>query len=265
MTKRIGYARVSTSDQNIEMQLQALSAAGCDDIFTDQGLSGSLRSRPGLEQSLRRLQPGDTLVIWRLDRLGRSLSNLIEVVARLGRDKIGLYSITEAINTASAGGILIFHIMGALAEFERALISERTKAGMSAAKARGSPIGRPIKMAPEQITQAIQAIESEGMTVTAAAKAFAVSRATLYRALYRAEASAHGRGLQAAGSTGETSSPAGAGDDVYLSLQPRKGVVPEAETPTTSRPGAASSSSKAFAARRDDGSSGRRPPISRSG
>jgi len=263
MTKRIGYARVSTSDQNIEMQLQALSAAGCDDIFTDQGLSGSLRSRPGLEQSLRRLQPGDTLVIWRLDRLGRSLSNLIEVVARLGRDKIGLYSITEAINTASAGGILIFHIMGALAEFERALISERTKAGMSAAKARGSPIGRPIKMAPEQIMQAIQAIESEGMTVTAAAKAFAVSRATLYRALYRAEASAHGRGLQAAGSTGETSRPAA--DDPSLSLQPRKGVVPEAETPTTSRPGTASSSSKAFAARGDGGSSGLRPPISRSG
>lgn len=183
--KRIGYARVSTSDQNIEMQLQALAAAGCDAIFTDQGLSGSLRSRPGLEQSISQLSAGDTLVIWRLDRLGRSLSNLIEVVAHLGRNNIGLYSITEAINTASAGGILIFHIMGALAEFERALISERTKAGMSAARARGSAIGRPVKMAPAQIDAAVHAIRRGGMTVSAAAVEFNVSRATLYRAMQR--------------------------------------------------------------------------------
>ncbi|MGV8938058.1 MAG: recombinase family protein [Allorhizobium sp.] len=187
--KRIGYARVSTSDQNIEMQLQALSAAGCDRIFTDQGLSGTLRSRPGLDQSMSQLGAGDTLVIWRLDRLGRSLSNLIEVVAHLGREKIGLYSITEAINTASAGGILIFHIMGALAEFERALISERTKAGMSAARARGSPIGRPIKMRPDEIDAAVHAIRGGGLTISAAALEFNVSRATLYRAMRRSGSS----------------------------------------------------------------------------
>ena len=178
---RIGYARVSTSDQNIELQLRALSAAGCDRIFSDQGLSGSLRSRPGLEQSMQQLQAGDTLVIWRLDRLGRSLSHLIEVVAELGRNKIGLYSITEAINTASAGGILIFHIMGALAEFERALISERTRAGMSAVRARGSAIGRPVKLAPDEVARALAAIRNDGLTISAAAKQFGVSRATLYR------------------------------------------------------------------------------------
>lgn len=185
MTTRIGYARVSTADQNIELQLRALSAAGCARIYSDQGLSGSLRNRPGLEQSIGQLQAGDTLVIWRLDRLGRSLSHLIDVVAELGRNKIGLYSITEAIDTASAGGILIFHIMGALAEFERSLISERTRAGMSAAKARGSAIGRPVKLNPEQTAGAVRAICLDGLTVAAASHQFGVSRATLYRMMRR--------------------------------------------------------------------------------
>ena len=182
---RIGYARVSTAEQNIELQLRALSAAGCDRIYSDQGLSGTLRIRPGLEQSMGELQAGDTLVIWRLDRLGRSLSHLIDVVAKLGDNKIGLYSITEAIDTASAGGILIFHIMGALAEFERSLISERTRAGMSAAKARGSAIGRPVKLSPEQVDGAVRAVCVHGLTIAAASQQFEVSRATLYRVMRR--------------------------------------------------------------------------------
>jgi DNA invertase Pin-like site-specific DNA recombinase len=181
---RIGYARVSTHDQNIEMQIQALRAAGCVEIYADQGQSGASRSRPGLVRSLNELSAGDTLVIWRLDRLGRSLSHLIEVVAELGRKEIGLYSITESIDTASAGGILIFHIMGALAEFERALISERTKAGMSAARARGSAIGRPIKLMPGEVDAALAAI-GQGLPVAAAARQFGVSRSTLYRSMRR--------------------------------------------------------------------------------
>ncbi|MBW8283364.1 MAG: recombinase family protein [Rhizobium sp.] len=186
---RIGYARVSTHDQNIELQLRALKAAGCRRIYTDQGLSGASRSRPGLVGALNELSPGDTLVIWRLDRLGRSLSHLIEVVAELGRKEIGLYSVSESIDTASAGGILIFHIMGALAEFERALISERTKAGMSAAKARGSPIGRPVKLMAHEIDAALDALR-EGTPLAAAARQFGVSRSTLYRSMRRADGDA---------------------------------------------------------------------------
>jgi len=182
---RIGYARVSTADQNIEMQMRALNSAGCDRIFTDEGVSGTLRHRPGLENALGRLNAGDTLVIWRLDRLGRSLSNLIDIVAELGRDNIGLHSITEAINTASAGGILIFHIMGALAEFERTLISERTKAGMAAARARGSRIGRPHKLPSDQLDNLRHAVKEEGISISAAARRFGVSRSTLYRAMQR--------------------------------------------------------------------------------
>ena len=181
---RIGYARVSTHDQNIEMQMRALRAAGCAKIHSDRGQAGASRSRPGLVRSLSELSAGDTLVIWRLDRLGRSLSHLIEVVDELGRKEIGLYSITESIDTASAGGILIFHIMGALAEFERALISERTKAGMSAARARGSAIGRPIKLMPGEVDAALEAM-AKGLPLAAAARQFGVSRSTLYRSLRR--------------------------------------------------------------------------------
>ncbi|MBO3760358.1 recombinase family protein [Ciceribacter sp. L1K22] len=178
----VGYARVSTSEQNIELQLQALKAAGCQRIFTDHGASGASRTRSGLNGSLEVLNPGDTLVIWRLDRLGRSLSHLIDVVSDLGRREIGLYSVTEAIDTGSAGGILIFHIMGALAEFERALISERTRAGMSAAKLRGSPIGRPPKLRPLDIDLAREAIQGGG-SLKSAARNLGVSRTTLYRAI----------------------------------------------------------------------------------
>ena len=182
---RIGYARVSTLDQNVDMQLKALVACGCERIFSDLGHSGAQRSRPGLAEALEALQPGDTLVIWRLDRLGRSLSHLIDVVNDFGSRGVALYSVTEAIDTGSAGGLLIFHIMGALAEFERGLISERTRAGMAAAKLRGQSIGRPVKLRPGDVETALDGMAREGLSLADAARRQGISRATLCRALRR--------------------------------------------------------------------------------
>ncbi|PYB73273.1 recombinase family protein [Rhizobium wuzhouense] len=185
---RIGYARVSTLDQNVDMQLKALDASGCERVFTDLGHSGALRQRPGLAEAMAVLRSGDTLVIWRLDRLGRSLSHLIELVNDLGRRGIALYSVTEAIDTGSAGGLLIFHIMGALAEFERGLISERTRAGMAAARLRGQAIGRPAKLGPEGLSAALDLMVHGGVSLADAARRQGISRATLCRALRRRRA-----------------------------------------------------------------------------
>lgn len=143
--RRIGYARVSTVEQRLELQRDALTAAGCQMIFEDHGLSGAIDDRKGLNDALAALQSGDVLVIWKLDRLGRSLRLLSELVEKLSINNIGLHSISDGIDTTSSGGKLVFHIMGALAEFERSLISERTKAGMMAAKKRGVHVGRPRK------------------------------------------------------------------------------------------------------------------------
>ncbi|WP_441711623.1 recombinase family protein [Hyphomicrobium sp. 2TAF46] len=142
----IGYARVSTDDQNLDLQIDALNQARCDRIFCDQGYSGVLRSRPALDDAMLLLTPGDTLVTWKLDRLGRSLSHLISLVAELEVRGVAFRSISDAIDTRTAGGRLQFHMLGALAEFERSLISERTKAGMAAARARGTRLGRPAKL-----------------------------------------------------------------------------------------------------------------------
>lgn len=182
---RIGYARVSTLDQNVDMQLKALGAAGCEKIFSDLGHSGAQRQRPGLAEAMAVLRSGDTLVIWRLDRLGRSLSHLIELVNDFGRRGIALYSVTEAIDTGSAGGLLIFHIMGALAEFERGLISERTRAGMAAARLRGRNIGRPSKLRPDDLNAAVDRMARGGLSLADAARQQGISRATLCRALRR--------------------------------------------------------------------------------
>jgi DNA invertase Pin-like site-specific DNA recombinase len=141
----IGYARVSTEEQNLDLQMDALRQAGCSRLYFDRGFSGALIRRPALDDALRTLQPNDTLVIWKLDRLGRSLSHLIVLIEGLEKRGVAFKSISEAIDTGNASGRLLFHVMGALAEFERSLISERTKAGMAAAKARGSPVGRPAK------------------------------------------------------------------------------------------------------------------------
>src|SRR3712207_2162831 len=138
----VGYARVSTTDQTLSLQQDALMRAGCERIFSDT-MSGAKAERPGLVQALRFMRSGDVLVVWKLDRLGRSLKNLIDVVTELETLGIGFRSITESIDTTTSGGKLIFHIFGALAEFERELIRERTSAGLAAARARGRKGGRP--------------------------------------------------------------------------------------------------------------------------
>ncbi len=135
-TMLIGSARVSTHEQNLDLQRDALTAAGCKKIFWDEG-SGATGARPGLQQALDALREGDVLVVWRLDRLGRSLRNLIELVGQLEQRKVGFQSIQEAMDTATSGGKLIFHVFGALAEFERNLSQDRNQAGLSAARARG--------------------------------------------------------------------------------------------------------------------------------
>jgi DNA invertase Pin-like site-specific DNA recombinase len=183
--RRIGYARVSTEDQNLALQLDALTAAGCDVVFSDDGVSGAATSRPALNEALAALQRGDILITWKLDRLGRSLAHLIEIIAGLGERGIGFRSLSETIDTTTAGGRLIFHVMGALAEFERALISERTIAGMASAKARGAAIGRPPKLTHEQIQCARNEIEAGTTTPSELAASFGVSPLTLARSLKR--------------------------------------------------------------------------------
>lgn len=183
---KIGYARVSTDDQNLHLQLDALKAGGCDAIFEDRGVSGALAERGGLAKAIAAVGEGDVLVVWRLDRLGRSLAFLIELIEELGRSGAGFQSLTDGIDTTTANGRLIFHIMGALAEFERALIGERTKAGMAAAKRRGVRIGRPRKLTPEQIAQARALVTARELRRREIAALLGVSPKTLRRALKEA-------------------------------------------------------------------------------
>ncbi len=179
--KRIGYARVSTIDQKLNLQRDALKAAGCDLILVDQ-VSGTRAKRPGLDKALAKLGPDVVLVVWRLDRLGRSLSHLVEVLKHIQAKGAGFISLTEAIDTTSAGGRLVFHMMAALAEFERALIVERTQAGLMAAKSRGVRLGRPKKLTVKQVKHGRVLLDG-GETGHAVAQSLGVSRATLYRAL----------------------------------------------------------------------------------
>jgi DNA invertase Pin-like site-specific DNA recombinase len=178
---KIGYARISTADQNARMQRDALKAAGCEKIVTEQ-VSGSSPSRPKLEKLLRSIGKGDVLTVWRLDRLGRSLPHLIEVVRDLEAKGAGFQSLSENIDTTTAGGRLIFHLMGALAEFERSLIVERTQAGLAAARKRGVKVGRPRSLTPAQVKHAQKLIDS-GEAPSAVAKSLGVNRSTLYRAM----------------------------------------------------------------------------------
>lgn len=149
----VGYARVSTLDQNPALQIDALKGAGCEKLFVEKA-SGASRDRPELKGALDYVREGDTLVVWKLDRLARSLKQLIETVAMLEARGIGLRSLTESIDTTTAGGRLIFHIFGALAEFERTVIRERTKAGLTAARARGRVGGRPPKLSVDDLKAA---------------------------------------------------------------------------------------------------------------
>ena len=179
----IGYARVSTGEQTLDLQLDALSKAGCGKIYQETA-SGAKADRPVLEEVLSYLRSGDTLVVWRLDRLGRSLGHLIDTVSALAERGIGFKSLTEQIDTTTSGGKLIFHVFGALAEFERDLIRERTQAGLAAARARGRLGGRPKKLADaKQLALARSLYEGGETDIETICRTLGISRATLYRAL----------------------------------------------------------------------------------
>src|SRR3954451_15130337 len=178
----IGYARVSTHEQTLALQQDALTAAGCTQVFTDTA-SGALTDRPGLAQAVSHLRSGDTLVVWRLDRLGRSLRHLIETVTELSQRGVGFRSLQEQIDTTTSGCKLVFHVFGALAEFERDLIRDRTHAGLAAARARGRLFGRPKALSPQQVKQLQTLAKDERTTVGGICRTLGISRATFYRYL----------------------------------------------------------------------------------
>ncbi|WP_205191585.1 recombinase family protein [Burkholderia sp. LMG 13014] len=177
----IGYARVSTADQDATMQRQALDAAGAMKVFEDVA-SGAKADRPGLAAALAYLREGDTLAVWRLDRLGRSLPHLVQTVAELEQRGVGFRSLTESIDTTTPNGRLVFHLFAALADFERDLIRERTRAGLVVAAARGKKGGRRPVMTPEKLTKA-RALMANGLTAREAAARVKVGKTALYKAL----------------------------------------------------------------------------------
>ena len=179
MTKRIGYARVSTDDQVLDLQLDALKRANCDTVYQEK-MSGKSANRPELEHCLKALRQGDTLVVWRLDRLGRSLQDLVRIVTELEALGVAFESLSERIDTGSASGKLQFHVFAAMAEFERNLIRERTNAGLVAARARGRVGGRPSKLTDKQIREIKLLLADPGAVVADIAKRYGVSRTTLY-------------------------------------------------------------------------------------
>jgi DNA invertase Pin-like site-specific DNA recombinase len=179
----VGYARVSTSDQSAQMQIDALVKAGVheDNIWWETA-SGVSRKRHALEKALMDAREGDILVVWKLDRVGRSLLDLLGIMKRLDDNGVGFKSLTEGIDTTTPAGRLILHVIGALAQFERDLIVERTRAGVKAHRERGGKIGQPLKMTPERMQEAVEMIKA-GMPVKAVAGYFKVSPATIYNHL----------------------------------------------------------------------------------
>lgn len=178
----IGYARVSTAEQSLILQTDALKAAGCERIFVETA-SGAQRDRPELQRALDYMRPGDTLVVWKLDRLARSMRQLIDTVELLQSKAMGFRSLTEAIDTTTAGGMLVFHVFAALAQFERAIIRERTKAGLDAARARGRKGGRRPKLSKDDLRDAKALLRDPEISVAEVAQRVGVSPATLYRHL----------------------------------------------------------------------------------
>jgi DNA invertase Pin-like site-specific DNA recombinase len=176
----IGYARVSTQDQTLNLQKDALNQAGCTKIFTDTA-SGAKQERVGLTEALDYVREGDTLVVWRLDRLGRSLKHLIETITLLNSRNIGFKSLTENIDTTTSGGKLVFHIFGALAEFERDIIRERTQAGLQAARARGRKGGRPKALSGKKVAHLQELYSNKDNSIDEICRTLNISRATLYR------------------------------------------------------------------------------------
>jgi DNA invertase Pin-like site-specific DNA recombinase len=184
----IGYARISTDEQTLTLQEDALKKAGCERLFTDT-VSGARADRPGLREALNFIRPSDTLVVWRLDRLGRSLRHLIDTVGQLEQKGIGFKSLQESIDTTSSGGKLVFHIFGALAEFERDLIRERTRAGLGAARARGRKGGRPKAAAfadPHRLAMAKKLYDEKQTPVGTICTMLKVSRSTFYKYMQHA-------------------------------------------------------------------------------
>jgi DNA invertase Pin-like site-specific DNA recombinase len=178
----IGYARVSTVDQDVALQRDALHQAGCTRIFEDYGVSGVKTERPALLAALAYIREGDVLVVWKLDRLGRSLAHLITTVSDLEKRGVGLRSLTEAIDTTTSGGRLIFHVFGALGQFERDVIRERTRAGLTAAAARGRKGGRKPVVTADKLKRA-RALRTQGLNVRETAKRLKVGKTALYEAL----------------------------------------------------------------------------------
>lgn len=177
----IGYVRVSTLEQNPTLQFDALAAAGCTKVFEDRA-SGARADRPGLQKTLDYVRDGDVLIVWKLDRLGRSLRHLIETVSLLEKRGVGFRSVTEAIDTTTPGGRLVFHLFGALSQFERELVRERTRAGLAAAEARGRKGGRKPVITSEKLKRAREIIQ-KGLTVREAAVRLKVGKTALYEAL----------------------------------------------------------------------------------
>jgi DNA invertase Pin-like site-specific DNA recombinase len=182
MGSLLGYARVSTAEQNADLQTDELTAAGCWRVYVDHA-SGALDRRPQLDRVLEDLRPGDTLVVWRLDRLGRSLRHLIDTVTALDARDVGFRSLRESIDTTTPGGRLVFHVFAALAQCERELARDRTLAGLAAARARGRLGGRPSKLTPDQVREARRLYDDSELTVEQIGKVLGVSRTTIYRAL----------------------------------------------------------------------------------
>jgi len=182
-TRLMGYARVSTDAQTTRLQLDALKAAGCERIFEDKE-SGALRSRPKLDRALAELHAGDTLVVWKLDRLGRSLRHLLDISETLRERGVALRSLTEHIDTATAAGKMLYAVLGAVAQFERDVLRERTVAGMRAAKSRGEHIGRPLALKSAQVREA-RTMLARGESPSHVARVLRVGRSTLYRAIGR--------------------------------------------------------------------------------
>lgn len=182
---KIGYARVSTEDQKLDLQLDALRAMGCARIFKEKK-TGASRHRPVLQKMLDSLQAGDVLMVWKLDRLGRSVQDLVNIVAELKTRGIGFHSLSDAIDTEQASGKLLFHIVGAIAEFERALISERTRCGMQAARKNGKRLGRRKVLSAWQIECAQRMANVDHRPMMEIAACLKVGRTTIWRALSNA-------------------------------------------------------------------------------
>lgn len=183
--RRIGYARVSTPDQRLDMQLDALAAVECAPVFSDHGVSGAKASRPGLDAALNAVRPGDVFVVFKLDRLGRSVLHLADLLTRFHAEDVHFCSLSEGINTTTPGGKLVYHVFSAVAEFQRDMIHESTVLGLQAARERGKRIGRPPSLEARSVLAAHRAVMQDGVTMTEAALRFGTSRATLSRSFVR--------------------------------------------------------------------------------